>query len=115
MFKKFKLSLIALMSVIVAIFGFSSFRNSVAHAANKKVLVVYFSRTKGVYDGPLKKGNAAQVAHFIQQKTNADIYEIVPQKSYPNSYKKTAQIAQKEQKQNARLNCPKIVRQIWQF
>ena len=102
--KKLWLSLVTIASVVLAFLGLGSVNSSPVHAAKKgeKVLVVYFSRTQGVYDGPLKKGNTAQVARFIQQKTNADIYEIVPQKSYPNSYKKTADVAQQEQKQNAR-------------
>lgn len=67
-----------------------------------KVLVVYFSRTKGVYGGDLQRGNTARVADFIQAKTNADTFEIVPKKSYPNDYQKTTEVAQSEQEQNAR-------------
>lgn len=70
--------------------------------SNGKVLIVYFSRTKGVYGGDVKVGNTAQVANFIQEKTKGDTYEIVPQKAYPNSYDATAKVAQKEQDDNAR-------------
>lgn len=101
--KRIWLGIALIVSVIAAIFAVGNNRDSNVYASSsKKVLVVYFSRTQGVYDGPLKKGNTAQVAHFIKQKTNADIYEIVPQKSYPSSYKKTAKVAQREQKEHAR-------------
>lgn len=66
------------------------------------VLVVYFSRTEGVWNGPLKIGNTARVANFIQEATNADTYEIVPEKDYPTDYRETADQAQKEQEEDAR-------------
>lgn len=66
------------------------------------MLVVYFSRTKGVSGGTLKRGNTARVADFIKDKTGADTYEIVPKKSYPSSYQKTTEVAQREKRRNAR-------------
>lgn len=69
---------------------------------NSKVLVVYFSRTQGVYGGDLKVGNTARVAQFIQKYTKGDSYEIIPKKAYPANYEKTTKIAQKEQDDNAR-------------
>lgn len=69
---------------------------------NGKVLVVYFSRTRGVYGGDLKRGNTARIADFIQAKTKGDTYEIIPRKAYPNGYNATTKIAQREQDQNAR-------------
>ncbi|GHV97182.1 hypothetical protein lacNasYZ03_18630 [Lactobacillus nasalidis] len=69
---------------------------------NGKVLVVYFSRTKGVYGGSLKVGNTARVAQFIQQYTKGDSYEIVPKKDYPSGYEATTRVAQREQDENAR-------------
>lgn len=99
--KKF-LKLITVVGVaLVALVAFSSNKAQAAQA-KKKVLVVYFSRTKGVYGGNLNKGNTARVAEFIQKKTKADIYEIVPKKSYPNDYEKTTEVAQQEQDENAR-------------
>ena len=99
--KKF-LKLITVVGVaLVALVAFSSNKAQAAQA-KKKVLVVYFSRTKGVYGGNLNKGNTARVAEFIQKETKADIYEIVPKKSYPNDYEKTTEVAQQEQDENAR-------------
>ncbi|MFT8878979.1 MAG: flavodoxin [Oenococcus sp.] len=72
---------------------------------NGKTLIVYFSRTNGVYNGPLKIGNTKRVADFIQRKTGGDEYEIVPVKDYPSSYEATTRVAQQEQNDNAR---PKI-------
>lgn len=100
--KKFWSILAVAATVLVA--GLSLNANNQAQAAksNKKVLVVYFSRTKGVSGGTLKRGNTARVADFIKDKTGADTYEIVPKKSYPNSYQKTTEVAQHEQRRNAR-------------
>lgn len=102
--KKIWSILVVIAITIVALVGFSfNFSNQVSAAShNKKVLVVYFSRTKGVYGGTLNKGNTAQVADFIKQKTNADVYEIKPKKAYPNSYNQTTKVAQREQDRNAR-------------
>lgn len=102
--KKFWSIITVIVTVFAAVASFAVNPNSSAQAAsnNKKVLVVYFSRTQGVYGGRLKRGNTARVADFIQQKTNADTYEIVPKKAYPKSYDRTTQVAQREQNQNAR-------------
>lgn len=124
-----KKRVIAFVSVIVvvvaAVVGFNIYRSNQSNSArdssststktsvkkngkvttkgkNGKVLVVYFSRTKGVYGGGLTRGNTARVADFIQEKTKGDSYEIVPQKAYPNSYDATTRVAQREQNQNAR-------------
>ena len=89
-------------TVLVAGLAFNANNQAQAAKSNKKVLVVYFSRTKGVSGGTLKRGNTARVADFIKDKTGADTYEIVPKKSYPNSYQKTTEVAQREQRRNAR-------------
>lgn len=103
--KKFTKFFVVILTVFTAIFSASfANKNAVSAASNnkKKVLVVYFSRTKGVYGGNLKQGNTARVAKYIQQHTDADIYEIVPKKNYPNDYEKTTEVAQKEQETDAR-------------
>lgn len=102
--KKFWSIITVIVTVFATVASIAVKPNSSAQAAtnHKKVLVVYFSRTQGVYGGSLKRGNTARVADFIQQKTNADTYEIVPKKVYPKSYNRTTQVAQREQNQNAR-------------
>lgn len=102
--KKFWSILTVIVTVFAAVASFAVSPNNSVKAAsnNKKVLVVYFSRTQGVYGGGLTRGNTARVADFIQQKTNADTYEIVPKKAYPKSYDRTTKVAQREQNENAR-------------
>lgn len=101
--KKFWSIFAVTVMVVAALVGFAVNPGSSAKAANnKKVLVVYFSRTQGVYGGSLKRGNTARVADFIKEKTNADTYEIVPKKAYPQSYNQTTKVAQREQNENAR-------------
>lgn len=100
--KKTVTAIIAIMVAFVAMVGSLTISDQKAQAAsNKKVLVVYFSRTKGVYGGTLSRGNTARVADFIKDRTNADTFEIVPKKSYPSGYTKTTQVAQREQNENA--------------
>ena len=101
--KKFWSILTVAFTALLIVAGFANLnRSTVKAASNKKVLVVYFSRTKGVYGGPLKTGNTDRVANFIKQRTNADTYEIVPAKSYPSNYDQTTKVAQREQRRNAR-------------
>lgn len=91
----------------VAAFGIFALASQPANAATNKdgknkVLIVYFSRTKEVYNGPLKVGNTKRIADDIQKRTGGTEYEIVPKKPYPNSYNKTTQVARREQQNNAR-------------
>lgn len=103
--KKLKVVLTSFAIAVLTALSITAFSQENASAASKdsgRTLVVYFSRTKGVYGGDLKQGNTAQVANFIKEKTNADTYEIVPKKAYPNDYDATTKRAQKEQDDNAR-------------
>lgn len=58
----------------------------------RKTIVVYFSHTK----------HTETVAKRIRQETNADIYEIVPEKPYPQDYHPATEVAKREQQENAR-------------
>ena len=60
--------------------------SSTKKVATGKSLIVYFSRTKGVYGGDVKVGHMAQVAQDIQKYTGADMYEIVPKVDYSSNY-----------------------------
>ena len=42
------------------------------------------------------------MADFIQDRTGADEYEIVPATDYPTDYQSTTEIAQAEQNEDAR-------------
>ena len=57
-----------------------------AFAAGPKILVAYYS----------KSGNTAAVARMIQQKTGADIFEIVPDRDYPRERPAAADIPRRE-------------------
>ena len=67
------------------------------------VLVVYFSRTGENYNvGKITEGNTAVLAKLIASKTGADVFEIVPEKAYPETYKECTEVAQAERRSNAR-------------
>ena len=71
--------------------------------ASAKSLVVYFSRTGENYAvGNISEGNTAIIAKMIAEKTGSDIFEIIPEKDYPASYKACTDVAKDEQKQKAR-------------
>ena len=68
-----------------------------------KILVVYFSKTGENYNvGTVDVGNTAMMASYIKEYLNADSFEIVPVKKYPDDYKTSTEIAKKEQNDNAR-------------
>lgn len=70
---------------------------------DKKVLIVFFSRTKGLYGNETPViGNTHQIANYIQAATGGDIYEIVPAKEYPNEYNVILDVAKSEQANNER-------------
>lgn len=74
-----------------------------ADLTNKKVLVVFFSRTKGLYENETPViGNTHQIANYIQTATGGDIYEIVPVKEYPEEYNAVLDVAKSEQANNER-------------
>ena len=71
--------------------------------ASAKSLVVYFSHTGENYAvGNISEGNTAIIAKMIAEKTGSDIFEIIPEKDYPASYKACTDVAKDEQKQKAR-------------
>lgn len=78
---------------------------------NKKVLVVYFSRTGEQYSvGNIKEGNTAIIAKMIADRTGADLFEIkVVKDNYPARYDELTKYAKIEKQQNVR---PEIVGNI---
>lgn len=70
---------------------------------NKKVLVVFFSHTGENYAvGNIEKGNTHIVAEMIADKTGGTLFEIVPEKEYPKTYKECVDIAKEEKESGAR-------------
>ena len=84
-----------IVAAVVALFATSSL--------SAKSLVVYFSRADENYGvGNITEGNTAILAKMIAQKTGSDIFEIVPEKSYPKDYRECTNVAKDEQRKNAR-------------
>ncbi len=78
----------------------SSTRSS--NTDSPRVLVVFFSRTQGIYGADLEIGHTHRIANYIQAQTGADQYEIVPAQEYPTDYEETTVVAQEELASNAR-------------
>lgn len=66
--------------------------NSEPDGTESKSLVVYFSWS----------GNTQNVAEAIQEQTGSDIFEIVPSTPYSDDYDAVVDLAQEEQRENAR-------------
>lgn len=68
-----------------------------------KKLVVFFSHTGENYNvGYIETGNTHIVADMIAEMTDADIFEIVPEKEYPKVYNDCIEVAKHEKQSNAR-------------
>lgn len=69
-------------------------------------LIAYFSRTGENYvNGTIKNlniGNTEVAAKIIQEKTNAEMFKIVPQVSYSEDYNECIEQAKDDQKRGAR-------------
>lgn len=61
-------------------------------SADNKTLVVYFSWS----------GNTEEMASYIAEQTDGDLYEIEPKVAYPTDYNETGDIAKVERNENAR-------------
>lgn len=105
--KKISRKWIALIAVIIlAIAGGVIINNhhqaSAANSKGKRTLIVYFSRTQGIYGGNLRIGNTKRIADDIQKKTGGTEFEIRPQKDYPSDYDQTARLADQERREGTR-------------
>lgn len=73
---------------------------------SRNVLIAYFSHEGEAYAAgkiiTLKIGNTRVAAEMTAEMTGADLHRIETIQSYPFDYMETIEIAQKEQKQNAR-------------
>lgn len=61
------------------------------------------------------KGNTEYIAELISKETNADLFKIVPEKAYPNTYEKILQRAEKEQKNDERPAIKNKIKNISQY
>lgn len=70
---------------------------------DKKVLVVFFSHTGENYGvGNISKGNTHIVAEMIAGRTGGTLFEVVPEKEYPQAYEACTKVARKEKEAGAR-------------
>ena len=75
----------------------------VSMAADKKILVVYYSRTGENYGvGTIEKGNTEIVAEMIAEKTGGTLLRVEPAKEYPEGYDDCIAVAKKELAADAR-------------
>lgn len=97
--------------------------------ASGKTLVVYFSapvqERSGQVDGissasrtttgKAYKGNTEYIAELIRKETNADMFEIVPQNAYADTYDQMVRRAQQEQEKNERPAIKNRITNISQY
>jgi flavodoxin len=68
-----------------------------------KTIIVYFSRTGENYGvGVIDIGNTARIAQYINNKIDADTFEIIAKEPYSDVYSEAVDRAQKEKNENAR-------------
>lgn len=80
-------------------------KQSAKQSKEKKVLVVYFSRT----------GTTKTVAKKIKKLTGGTMFRIQTKKKYPSYYDKMLDMAQKEQDENVRPALKKKVKSIKKY
>jgi flavodoxin len=71
-------------------------------AQNDKILIAYFSWS----------GNSKKIAKQISEQINSEVFEIVPEKSYPAEYRECTEQAKTELKKQAR---PKLKTSVEDF
>ena len=104
--KIFALLMILTLSLMTGCGGTSEDKTSASEknsSADKKILVLYFSRTGEEYNvGNITKGNTAIVAEMIAKKIDADTFEVKAATPYPDDYQACTEIAKQELESNAR-------------
>lgn len=89
---------------------------SQARSADKKILVVYFSRTGEEYNvGNITTGNTAIVADIIAKKLGADTFEVKAATPYPDAYEACTELAKRELESNARPAFAKNIDSLAQY
>lgn len=81
-----------------------------------KNLVIYYSRRGQNYFGgdivDLEKGNAEQIAEYIDNAVGADLFEIETVKDYPEDYTRCTEVAKEEIRKNARPSLRAYLKEI---
>lgn len=99
--KKLTLYVILLLSIFTSVTAFG---------ADKKALVVYFSRAGENYNvGTVSKGSTEILAEMIAKEVGGDLFKIEPVNPYPVNYNETVRIARDEKRNNTR---PKIKNKV---
>ncbi len=106
-----------LFSSILAVLTFFTIHNATAEIkdmSNKKVLVIYFSKTGEQYSvGNITEGNTAIVAKMIAEQTGGSLFEVkLKNDTYPAAYTALTEAAKAEKNSNAR---PEIAGDISNF
>lgn len=80
---------------------------------NRKILIAYFSRAGENYNvGNVEQGNTELMAENISEITGGDLFKIEPVEPYPESYSEMLEVAQEEERVDAR---PQINNNIENF
>ncbi len=78
-------------------------KNNGMKLTDKKVLVAFFSHTGENYAvGNITKGNTHIIAEMIAKATEGKLFEIVPEKAYPEAYDACVDVAKREKEAGAR-------------
>jgi len=101
--KKIVYSILTLLASTFCLEACAQDKNSKDLNMKEKTLVVYFSRTGENYAvGNIDKGNTEIIAEMIAEKTDGTLFQVVPEKAYPDNYKECIDQAKKELNSNAR-------------
>jgi len=85
-------------------------------AGDGKTLIVFFSRAGENWQvGTVERGNTAIMMDYMKEFTGADVFEIVPESSYPVSYDEMLTVATNEKNGKARPKFKGKVENIEQY
>lgn len=78
--------------------------------ADSNILVAYFSLAGEQYGvGTIDKGNTEIIAEMIAEQTGGELFQIEPVEAYPQTYDELLEVAQQENRDDAR---PEIVSEV---
>lgn len=89
---RIKIFLIALACLVFIQDIFAKNKNKMEKFMDKKILIVYYSRT----------GNTKGIAEIIKTKVGGDLFEVDTVEKYPDNYHETTEVADKQIKAGIR-------------